>query len=218
MVRSLAVRTMSAVQRVVVVVSIAAVVSIATASFVPWQLSPLAGWDAGALWWLVSVWLAVHALTPAETRALSTREDDNRFVAELLLIAASVASLAGTGLVLIKANQTEGSQKALLTAAALVTVFLSWAVVHVVFTLRYTRLYYGDPPGGIDFKNCDDGPDYTDFAYLAFTIGMTYQVSDTDIETRAIRRTVLEHSLLSYLFGAVILAVTVNTIAGVFFK
>ncbi len=197
---------------------VSAVVGAATAPFTPWQLSPLLAWDAGALWWLMSVWFGVYGLEPAETRRLSTREDNTRIGAELLLISASVASLAGTGLVLIKASQTQGSGKALLTGSALLTVFVSWAVVHTVFTLRYTRLYYAEPVGGVDFSRCDDGPDYTDFAYLAFTIGMTYQVSDTGIETRAIRRTVLGHGLLSYLFGAVILAVTVNTIAGVFFK
>jgi len=69
------------------------------------------------------------------------------------------------------------------------------------------------PLGGIDFKNDGDPPDYQDFAYVAFTVGMTFQVSDTDVQARTIRRTVLRHALLSYLFGAVILAVTINVIA-----
>jgi uncharacterized membrane protein len=79
--------------------------------------------------------------------------------------------------------------------------------------LRYARLYYTEPIGGVDF-NADDKPSYTDFAYLAFTIGMTFQVSDTALSSRAIRSAALRHALLSYLFGTVILATTVNFVAG----
>jgi uncharacterized membrane protein len=91
---------------------------------------------------------------------------------------------------------------------------LSWAVVHTVFALRYAHEYYTPPVGGIDFKSGEYEPDYGDFAYLAFTVGMTFQVSDTDVGSRSVRRTVLRHALISYLFGAVILALVVNVIAG----
>ena len=93
------------------------------------------------------------------------------------------------------------------------SVVLAWAVVHTVFSLRYADLYYEGEPGGIDF-NEDDPPSYSDFAYLAWTIGMTFQVSDTDLKTQAIRRTALRHGLLSYMFGALIIATTINLIAG----
>ena len=81
---------------------------------------------------------------------------------------------------------------------------LSWAAVHTVFTLRYAQLFYrgGGNGSGIDF-NEDDPPDYRDFAYLALTIGMTFQVSDTDLGSKAIRRTALRHALISWIFGAV---------------
>ncbi len=85
--------------------------------------------------------------------------------------------------------------------------------VHTVFTLKYARLYYTGIDGGISF-NEDDPPRYTDFAYLAFTVGMTFQVSDTDVSDKGIRRTILRHMLLSYVFGAVIIAVTINLVAG----
>ena len=93
------------------------------------------------------------------------------------------------------------------------SVAAAWLVVHTIFTLRYALLYFADPQGAVDF-NQTDAPAYADFAYLAFTIGMTYQVSDTDLKTHAIRTTALRHALLSYLFGALILAVAVNLIAG----
>ncbi|MGH9277374.1 MAG: DUF1345 domain-containing protein, partial [Acidimicrobiales bacterium] len=94
---------------------------------------------------------------------------------------------------------------------ALFGIVLAWAVVHSVYTLRYARLYYQEG-GGIDFSQAAD-PDYRDFAYVAFTIGMTYQVSDTEVASRSIRHTVLRHALLSFVFGTAILAVTINVVA-----
>ena len=88
----------------------------------------------------------------------------------------------------------------------------AWLVVHTAFMLRYARLYY--PDGSIDFHQQDIKPTYGDFAYLAFTVGMTYQVSDTDLTTQPVRRTVLFQALVSFLFGAIILAVTINLVAG----
>jgi uncharacterized membrane protein len=84
--------------------------------------------------------------------------------------------------------------------------------VHTVHVLRYARLYYSEPEGGVDFGG--EAPDYTDFAYLALTIGMTYQVSDTTLTAKRVRRVALRHALLSYLYGAVIVAIMVNTVAG----
>jgi uncharacterized membrane protein len=103
--------------------------------------------------------------------------------------------------------------QALLTALAVGSVVLSWSVVHTVFTLRYAHLYFSPPLGGIDF-NQNPHPRYLDFAYVAFTIGMTYQVSDTDLTTETIRAAALRHALLSFLFGTVILATTINVVAG----
>jgi uncharacterized membrane protein len=85
-------------------------------------------------------------------------------------------------------------------------------MVHTVFMLRYAQLYYAGEQGGIDFNQADP-PTYTDFAYLAFTIGMTFQVSDTPLRSKVIRRTALRHALLSYLFGTGILATTINLVA-----
>ena len=95
----------------------------------------------------------------------------------------------------------------------MISVAVSWFTVHTVFMLRYALLYYTAPTGGIDF-NQEAPPDYRDFAYVALTLGMTFQVSDTSVQDSQIRATVLRHTLLSYLFGAVILAVVVNLIAG----
>ncbi len=180
----------------------------------PWQLAVLAGWDLMAVLVLSLVWLRVGGFTPDQTRAFATREDDSRASAELLLVAASVASLGGAAFGLLKAHESGPTLQTLLTAASVLTVALSWAVVHTVFALRYAHEYYTPTlRGTIDFKSGTYEPDYGDFAYVAFTVGMTFQVSDTDIGSRVIRRTVLRHALISYLFGAVIVALMVNVIA-----
>jgi uncharacterized membrane protein len=113
----------------------------------------------------------------------------------------------------VKAANSHGAQKTLLLASGIAAIVASWGVVHTVFTLRYAGLFYGGADGGIDF-NEDDKPTYADFAYLAFTIGMTYQVSDTDLTSKAIRHTALRHALMSYLLGTVIIAATINLAAG----
>jgi uncharacterized membrane protein len=92
-------------------------------------------------------------------------------------------------------------------------VFVSWTLVHTVFTLKYARRYCSGTAGGIDF-NGTGAPDYPDFAYLAFTIGMTFQVSDTNIRSRPIRRTALRHAWLSFPLGAVIIATSINLVSG----
>jgi uncharacterized membrane protein len=92
-------------------------------------------------------------------------------------------------------------------------VALAWATVHTLFTTRYAKLYYTGRDGGIEF-NEPGPPRYTDFAYVAFTIGMTYQVSDTTLQTSQMRRTALRHALLSYVFGVGIIATTINLVAG----
>jgi uncharacterized membrane protein len=126
------------------------------------------------------------------------------------MLIASLASLAGVGYLLMAETSKGGDVVA--AAVGILSVAASWFAVHTVFTLRYARLYYEGGGNGIDFHQ--DTPTYADFAYLAFTIGMTYQVSDTDLNARNIRATALGQALLSFLLGAIILAVTINLVAG----
>jgi uncharacterized membrane protein len=191
-----------------------AVAGAIVAWFVPWQLTVLVAWDVTALLVLVPTWPLILWYDAAQTREWALREDDTRTGAELLLNGAGTASLLGVAAAFLKAHEGGGYQQALLEAMGIVTIALSWIVVHTVFTLRYAHIYYTEPVGGIDFKAPDEQPDYRDFAYTAFTVGMTYQVSDTDITKRPMRRTVMKHALLSFVFGAVIIGATVNVIAG----
>jgi uncharacterized membrane protein len=178
-----------------------------------WRYGPPVGWIAAASVYLVWTWLAVGRLDPQSTAAHASREDPTRSMTEVVVIAASVASLVGVGY-LLASGSSKGGQPEIFAGIGAAIVVTAWFVVHTVFTLRYARLYYVNDEGGIDFNQGDERPAYVDFAYLAFTIGMTYQVSDTDLKTRKIRATALSQALLSYVFGAVVLAITVNLVAG----
>jgi uncharacterized membrane protein len=179
----------------------------------PWQLAPLVGWDATALTWVGLIWTVIWPMNAEQTAARAGHEDPTRPLADLLLLFAAVASLVAVGFVLVQARHSGGVTELLQVALAIASIVLSWALVHTTFTLRYARMYYTGPDGGISF-NQTEAPAYADFAYLAFTIGMTFQVSDTNLETREARSIALRHALVSYLFGTVIVAVTINLIAG----
>lgn len=179
----------------------------------PWWLTPLSGWDVAALVFVSWMWRSLWSLDAEATATQARRENPRGGVADGLLLSASVASLVAVGLVLVRAGHSSGLSKGLLVGLSVVSVVLAWSVVHTVFTLRYAKLYYEGRPGGVDF-NESEPPCYTDFAYLALTIGMTFQVSDTDLQTTKIRRTALGHAVLSYAFGALIIATTINLIAG----
>lgn len=180
--------------------------------FTPISASILLGWDVAVLIYLAWTWGAVQGLDPEVTAQLAKREDPSTPVADLVVIGAGTAMLAAVGFALAKAGEATGGMKAYLVTLGLVSVVLSWAVVHTVFALKYARAYYSEPAGGIAF-NEDEPPNYIDFAYYAFTIGMTFQVADTNITSRAVRRTTLHHALLSYLFGAVLLGLVINVVA-----
>jgi uncharacterized membrane protein len=187
-------------------------VGVAFAFVMPWQAAVLIGWTAAAAVYLASVWWHVLPKNEQLTAEHATALDDTRVLADLLVLTACVSTLLAVALLLVKAGNA-GNAKGWYAALAVVTVVSAWAVVHTVFTLRYAELYYADEPGGLDFHG-DGAPTYHDFAYLAFTIGMTYQVSDTEVTAREFRRTILRHALLSFVFGATIIATTVNLVAG----
>jgi uncharacterized membrane protein len=141
------------------------------------------------------------------------RDDRSPPVADILILMANVASLVAVGYLIVQGHSTHGARQALLAGLAVVSVAVSWALVHTLYMLRYAVLYYSGEVGGINF-NQPESPSFIDFAYLAFTIGMTYQVSDTNLETRRIRIAALGHALQSFVFGSVILATVVNLVAG----
>jgi uncharacterized membrane protein len=197
--------------RLAAMVTAGVVTAVAFGMGTSWVYAPIAGWDAAAAVFVGWVGIAVGPMDAQRTRSHATREDPGRGVSDVIVLAASVASLAAVGIVLARGNSAHGAEQWLLAALAVGSVGLSWFAVHTSFTLRYASLYFKDSPGGIDFNNSIP-PRYLDFAYVAFTIGMTFQVSDTEISRPDIRSAVLRQALLSYLFGAVILGTAINLV------
>jgi uncharacterized membrane protein len=207
-----------AMRRAVSVLIVGLIAAVALLPFVTWGLALAGGWNAAALTFLLTTWPIIIQADSSRAAQLAAREDQTEGSARALLVGASVASLLGAGYALHLASQHTGAPRALLIGAAVLTVVLSWIVINTVYTLRYADQHFRSRPGGIAFGTEDDQqhPSYRDFAYVAFTIGMTYQVSDTTLRDPQIRRTVLAHALLSYLFGVVIVAGSVNLISGLF--
>lgn len=196
-------------------IAVAAVLGVAVAlgvgNTVGWRFA-LAGWILTAGVYVVWTRLILGGMDADQTREYATREDPTRWASDAVIVSASVASLGGVGYVVAAASRSgPGAVEA--AVVGILTVAASWFAVHTLFTVHYARLYYSDEPGGINFHD-PEPPRFRDFAYVAFTVGMTYQVSDTEIGLTSIRATVLRQALLSYLLGAVVLAVTINLIAG----
>lgn len=178
-----------------------------------WPYAPAAGWIATAAIYLMWTWLLIGPMDATQTREHATGHGDDDSTLrqiELWVLLASVASLAGVGY-LLAATSGAGADVAA-AVVGILSVVASWLTIHTVFMLRYARLYW--PIRAIDFNQADIEPTYADFAYLAFTVGMTYQVADTNLRTQQMRRTVLVQALVSFLLGAVILAMTINLVIG----
>ncbi|SDL53730.1 Uncharacterized membrane protein [Arthrobacter sp. ov407] len=184
-----------------------------------WVEAPAAGWSCAAACYVIWVWLVIGRLDPTQTMAHATAEDPSRSVTDLLILATNTASLVAVAAVIIDSHSSDTWARFGGGLLVLSSVALSWLLVQTLFTLRYAELYYstdahaGAAVGGINFNQAGP-PQYTDFAYLATSLGMTYQVSDTALENHGVRAEALKHSLLSYVFGTVILAATLNLVVG----
>jgi uncharacterized membrane protein len=177
-----------------------------------WPVAVTAGWAAAAAVIVLAVWPRIWNMTAGQTKANARDEDFPRWSADFVVLGAAAGSLFAIFFLVHEAGGHHGAEKVALVALAVGGVFLSWLVVQTVYTLRYGDLYYRGMVGGIEF-NTNDPPDYHDFLYLAFTIGMTFQISDTNLQTNQLRRTVIRHAALSFVFVAVLLAVTINVVA-----
>ena len=178
----------------------------------------LAGWAALAVTSTLVTLLQVWPLDGQGTAAHASLEYPGRKPARLIAVVGSVVSLAAVVLVIVQARNASGGEALALAAIALVSVASSWLLIQTDYMLRYASIYYeSDPAGefrrGIDFNQAEP-PCYVDFAYFAVGLGLTYQVSDTNVADTGIRRVVIAQTLLAYLFGAGILATVINLVAG----
>jgi uncharacterized membrane protein len=178
----------------------------------------VAGWDAGALTLLTLIGAIVVRATVSETRRRAAAEDPGRKTVWVLVSVACAFSVFAATVVLRSAKTLAPERSGVLVALCLLSVVAAWALTHAVYTLRYAHLFYRDGHDhghGLVFPG-EHPPDDMDFAYFAFTIGMTFQVSDVVITGRAMRRAVLVHSLLSFAYNTVILALALNLTFGLF--
>jgi uncharacterized membrane protein len=172
----------------------------------------LAGWDAGvALYLVMAAWMMAH--TPvAEIRKHSDAQDEGAFTLMVLTVASAMASL---GAIFAELAQDGGKPPGPASyALAIATVMLSWSFIHTIFALHYTYDFYGEGQraAGLKFPG-DTKPDYWDFVYFSFVIGMTFQVSDVAVTNKWIRRSVIAHGVLSFFFTTTVVALTVNMAA-----
>jgi len=174
----------------------------------------LAGWDIGIGLYLVLAFTLMARSDVHRIRHRAAMQDEGQIAMLALTVAAAAASLAAifAELATIPNVPRQPGQLALAT----ITIVLSWAFIHTMFALHYAHEFYGDGRdgqiGGMAFPG-DDEPDYWDFAYFSFTVGMCAQVSDVTVSSKSIRRVVLSHSIVSFLFNAALLALTVNIAA-----
>jgi uncharacterized membrane protein len=181
-------------------------------------------WDSFAIITLILAWLTIVTTPPDKLHARAQKQDLSHILIFVFVLVTACAGLFAVGFLFFsKQAFAERSHFWIHLVASLVAVVCSWSLVHTVFGLRYGHTYYGDPDGpagpisharGLEFPG-DREPDYMDFAYFSFVIGMTFQVSDVVITSRDFRKLVLVHSMLSFGFNTVILALAISTVSNV---
>ncbi|MFE4919320.1 DUF1345 domain-containing protein [Streptomyces sp. NPDC056661] len=202
---------LSAVPRLAGATVVGAVIGSVVGLLTNAPLGILAGIAAAETSFVVAGWLVLWPMDAATTHGHVRSEQFRPVAEELLVVASALCGLVGIVMLLLVGNSDLSHAAA---ATALCGVFLAWAALHLMYATRYAYLYYLAPEGGIDF-NSDDPPQYSDFLYFSYNLGMTYQVSDTDVSSSTIRAVALRHCLLSYVFGASILATTINLVTGI---
>lgn len=203
--------------RLTIALVVGAVTTLAIPARLGFPLRILAGWNAGALAMGALAWWLILTATPAETRQRAAADDPGRHVVWAIVILASGFSLFATTVVLREARLRAPEARDIFVVLCVAAVAGAWMLTHTAYALRYAHLYYRDDDGegGLCFP-AECVPDYADFAYFAFTIGMCFQVSDVSITSGTIRRAVLGQGLLSFAYNTAILATALNLVLGAF--
>ncbi|MGN5635262.1 DUF1345 domain-containing protein [Streptomyces sp. AC154] len=202
---------LSAVPRLAGAAVVGALAGAVVAVLTSVQLGVLAAIATAETAFVVTGWIALWPMTAEATHHNARREEFRPLVEELAVVGSALSGLVGIVALLLVGDSGLNHAAAV---TALCGVFMAWAALHLMYTTRYAYIYYLPPEGGIDF-NTEEPPRYSDFLYFSYNLGMTYQVSDTDVSSPRIRAVALRHCLLSYVFGASILATTINLVAGI---
>lgn len=175
-------------------------------------------WDVFALTYILTSWIVFFTIPIAGIAKKANTEDGSRLFVLITIIITSFASMF-TVLLLVLSKNVSAGYETLTIILALTGMLASWVMVHTIFTFHYAHLYYFEGKDdthrsvALEFPN-EKKPDYLDFAYFAFVIGMTFQVSDVQINSRIIRRTALAHGLLAFILNTFVVALTINLVAG----
>ncbi len=203
-------------------IAMAVMVGMACPSPWPDSTKAILALDAGGVVFLALTWTMMARSTPARLRLRARMQDEAKVTILMLTVGAAVFSLAAIGLELHGLKDLPAGTEVLHLALAGASIICSWLVTHTLFALHYAHDYYGDADdrgrpdghaGGLEFPGCEH-PDYWDFLYFAFVIGMTCQTSDVEITDRGIRRLALAQGGLAFIFNTVILALSINIAAG----
>jgi uncharacterized membrane protein len=185
------------------------------------ELRAVAAWDAFAGAALLSTWFTILTVRPPQIHASARREDPSRVASLVLVVMGAGASLLAVLLLLKASSGSVGGVRTQAILLALSAVALAWLLIHTVFTVRYAHLYHDASPtalsenGPLDFPGMEGLPDYLDFAYFAFIVGMTAQTSDVSIRSRRIRRTALLHGVSAFVFNTSVVALLISVLGSV---
>jgi uncharacterized membrane protein len=180
------------------------------------------GWLAFAFFNLLISWIIIFSFHPREVRMYAKKEDTSSGFIFVFVLMAAIVSLFAIIFLLDWVPNTSKQGVSLHILLSFSSVFFSWMLIHTLFTLRYAHLYYQDEGKpvhphkeafALQFPG-ENQPDYLDFAYFSFVVGMTFQVSDVEIRSRKIRRLALLHGFLSFIYNTVIVAFTINIVSG----
>ena len=176
-------------------------------------------WTVFALFHTIASWIVFFTREPSQIREHAKQEDGSRVYVFLLILITSFASLVAVLLLMLSKNQTD-IPHVIYISVAVSGMLLSWTMVHTLFGFHYANLYYANDKKnpsvhaeGLEFPE-EKKPDYLDFAYFSFVLGMTFQVSDVDVTSKTIRRMALLHGLISFVLNTFVVALTINIIAG----
>jgi uncharacterized membrane protein len=184
-------------------------------------ISSIVTWDAFAISSLILAWITIAITHQRSLRAYAKLQDLSRGFISAFVVAAACGALFAVAFLIRTHHAEMRTSLASHVLLALGTVALSWALLNTVFSLHYAHVFYGDSDddnnsshaGGLDFPK-EPTPDYFDFAYFSFVIGMTCQVSDVQVTSSKMRRLTLLHGILAFGYNTVILALLINTVSG----
>lgn len=177
------------------------------------------GWNAFSFSMIVLNWITFSVTTSQQIRELAKAQDSSRVLIFTIVLVSTFASFFAVVLLLLTKKDFPNAETFHVVTAILGMV-LSWILIHTIFTLRYAHIFYGDDEmkpeihaGGLEFP-LDKKPDYLDFAYFSFVLGMTFQVSDVQVTSKRLRRLVMLHGILAFGYNTIMIALTINLIAG----